>query len=242
MSRARRRRERVLAQLAELRELPLGGVPEPAFKERLRAELLAGAHAREPLPAERLTPAPLDPEPAAAEPEPAMSGGAGGAGGSGRAGGRRRARRRPLLSQLAAVGLAAALTVSSFATYRAVPGDSLYPLKRAAESTLVRLSSDEAERGRRELDSAKTRAREIASLLGSSADGPLVKKTLKDMEESTRSGISRLERAEPRSPRIKKFAKDQEEAVKPMLQELDDDQLAQAEGYLDYIEGLVAPE
>ncbi|UBU13870.1 DUF5667 domain-containing protein [Nonomuraea gerenzanensis] len=211
MSRARRRRERVLEQLTELRELPLGGTPGTAFKERLRAELLAGA---------------LE-----AEPEPA-----------GPRGRRHRPRRRPLLSQLAAVGLAAALMVSSFATYQAVPGDSLYPLKRAAETTLVHLSSDEAERGQRELDSAKARAKEVASLLGSSADGPLVRKTLKDMEASTRSGISRLERAEPRSPKIKKFAREQEETVKPMLQELDDDQLAQAEGYLDYIEGLVAPE
>ncbi|MEV0830710.1 DUF5667 domain-containing protein [Nonomuraea rubra] len=211
MSSGRRRRERVLEQLTELRELPLGGAPGVAFKERLRAELVSGA---------------LEPEP-----EPAVSPGR-----------RRRPRRRPLLSQLAAVGLSGALMVSSFATYQAVPGDSLYPLKRAAETTLVHLSSDDAERGERELDSAKTRAREVASLLGSSADGPLVKKTLKDMEESTRAGISRLERAEPRSPKIKKFAREQEEAVKPMLQELDEDQLAQAEGYLDYIEGLVAPE
>ncbi|GAA4977302.1 hypothetical protein HD597_009783 [Nonomuraea thailandensis] len=211
MSSARRRRERVLEQLTELRELPIGGAPAAAFKERLRAELLSGA---------------LDPEP-----EPA-----------GPAHRRRRPRRRPLLSQLSAVGLAAALMVSSFATYQAVPGDSLYPLKRAAETTLVHLSSDDAQRGERELDSAQTRAREVASLLGSSADGPLVKKTLKDMEESTRAGISRLERTEPRSPKIKKFAQEQEEAVKPMLQELDEDQLAQAEGYLDYIEGLAAPE
>ncbi|GAA3662416.1 hypothetical protein GCM10022224_027850 [Nonomuraea antimicrobica] len=228
MSSARERQERLLVHLTELRELPLGGAPEPAFRERLRAELLSGA---------------IEPEP---EP-PARA--AGHRRRSGRAAQRRAqrpaqrpARRQPLLSQLAAVGLAAAMMVSSFATYRAVPGDTLYPLKRAAESTLVRLSADEAERGRRELDSAQTRAKEVASLLGSSAEGPLVDKTLKDMEESTRAGISRLERAEPRSPKIKKFAKDQEEAVKPMLQELDDDQLAQAEGYLDYIEGLVAPE
>jgi hypothetical protein len=213
MSRGRRRRERVLEQLTELRELPLGGGPGQDFRDRLRAELLAGTAA-----AETLEPAPV---------RPAVH---------------RRPRRRPLLSQLAAVGLVAAMMVSSFATYRAVPGDSLYPLKRAAETTLVRLSSTDAERAARELDSAKTRAREIARLLGSAAEGPLVRKTLKDMEESTRAGISRLERAEPRSPKIKKFARDQEEVVKPMLPSLDQEQLAQAEGYLDYIEGLAAPE
>ncbi|MEV0613923.1 DUF5667 domain-containing protein [Nonomuraea sp. NPDC050404] len=227
MSRGRRRRERVLEQLTELRELPLGG-PGQDFRDRLRADLLAGTVATRTLeraPAEAA--ATETPERAPARP----------------AGRRRRPRRRrPLLSQLAAVGLVAAMMISSFATYRAVPGDSLYPLKRAAETTLVRLSSTDAERAARELDSAKTRAREVARLLGSAAEGPLVKKTLKDMEESTRAGISRLERAEPRSPKIKKFARDQEEAVKPMLPALDQEQLAQAEGYLDYIEGLAAPE
>ncbi|TDD55782.1 hypothetical protein E1286_03290 [Nonomuraea terrae] len=218
MSRARRRRERVLEHLTELREMPLGGGPAPAFRERLRAELVAGALGERPEPAGRA---------------------AGPASGPAH---RRPSRRRPLLSQLAAVGLAGAMMVSSFATYQAVPGDTLYPLKRAAESTFVRLSTDDAERGRRELASAETRAREVASLLGSSSGGPLVGRTLKDMEKSTKSGIERLERVEPRSPKIKTFAEDQKETVKPMLQELDDSQLAQAQDYLDYIDGLVPPE
>ncbi|MGW0808471.1 DUF5667 domain-containing protein [Nonomuraea sp. NPDC002799] len=207
--------------LTELRELPLGGAPEPGFRERLRAELVSGGPVSSGL----------------------VSGGvAVEAGVPVRHGHRRPApRRRPLLSQLATFGLAVGMMVSAFATYQAVPGDSLYPLKRAAESTMVRLSTDDAERGRRELDSAQTRAREVASLLGSADDGPLVSETLKEMEESTRAGISRLERAEPRSPKIKKFARDQKETVRPMLQQLDEGQLAQAEGYLDYIEGLVAP-
>ncbi|MFG1705526.1 DUF5667 domain-containing protein [Nonomuraea sp. M3C6] len=210
MGRARRRRERVLEHLTELGRLPLGGAPAPAFRTRLRAQLVSGELTDEPARPARHTH-------------------------------RKPARRRPLLSQLATFGLAGAMMVSSFATYRAVPGDSLYPLKRAAETTLVRLSTDDTERGERELDSAKTRAKEVASLLGSSIDGPLVSKTLKDMEESTRAGISRLERAEPRSPKIKTFARDQKDMVEPMLEQLNEAQLAQAEGYLDYIEGLVAP-
>ncbi|MDP4500715.1 DUF5667 domain-containing protein [Nonomuraea turcica] len=211
MGRARRRRERVLEHLTELRRLPIGGAPEPSFRARLRAELLSGA-----LAAERARPA---------APKHAR---------------RRPARRRPLLSHLATFGLAAAMMISAFATYQAVPGDSLYPLKRAAESTLVRLSSDDAERGERELDSAKTRAKEVATLLGSS-DGTLVGETLTEMEKSTRSGISRLKRAEPRSPKIEKFARDQKEVVGPMLPQLNEDQQTQAEGYLHYIEGLAAP-
>ncbi|RVX46561.1 hypothetical protein EDD27_9451 [Nonomuraea polychroma] len=219
MGRARRRRERVLEHLTELRRLPIGGAPEPAFRTRLRAELLSGASA-----AEQARPPGDQAHPAA--PKHARP---------------RRARRRPLLSHLATFGLATAMMVSAFATYQAVPGDSLYPLKRAAESTLVRLSSDDAERGERELDSAKTRAKEVATLLGSSDDGPLVSETLTEMEKSTRSGISRLERAEPRSPKIKKFARDQKEVVGPMLSQLSEDHQAQAEDYLHYIEGLAAP-
>ncbi|MFI7701769.1 DUF5667 domain-containing protein [Nonomuraea sp. NPDC049480] len=213
MGSARRRRERVLEHLTALRRLPLGGAPEPSFRARLRAELLSGAHAGEPV-----RPAP------------------------GRHARRRPTPRRPLVSHLATFGLAAAMMVSAFATYQSVPGDSLYPLKRAAESTLVRLSADDAERGARELDSAKSRAKEVASLLGSSESGPLVSKTLTEMEASTRSGINRLERAEPRSPKIKKFARDQKKVVGPMLPRLSEDQQAQAQGYLHYIEGLAAPQ
>ncbi|MER6944034.1 DUF5667 domain-containing protein [Nonomuraea sp. NPDC000554] len=150
-------------------------------------------------------------------------------------------RRLSPFSQLATFGLAAVMMVSAFATYQSVPGDTLYPLKRAAESTLVRLSHDDVERAQRELDSAKSRASEVARLLGSSNDSPLVTKTLKDMEESTRSGINRLERVEPRSPKIKRFARDQKNMVEPMLEQLDEVQHDQATGYLDYIQGLEAP-
>ncbi|WP_188188609.1 DUF5667 domain-containing protein [Nonomuraea sp. SYSU D8015] len=216
MGSARRRRERVLEHLTELRRLPIGGAPEPAFRARLRAELLSGALAE-----------------AAEEPaSPAAP----------RHARRRPARRRPLLSHLATFGLAGAMMVAAFATYQSVPGDSLYPLKRAAESTLVRLSADDAARGERELNSAKTRAKEVASLLGSSDDGPLVSKTLTEMEASTRSGIRRLERAEPRSPKIKKFARDQKKVVQPIVPRLDQEQQAKAESYLSYIAGLAAPQ
>ena len=133
------------------------------------------------------------------------------------------------------------MMLSAFATYHALPGDTLYPLKRAAESTLVRLSTDDVQRAERELVSAKTRAAEVAQLLGSSGDGPLVTKTLKEMEDSTRSGIRRLERAEPRSPKINRFARDQKNMVEPMLERMDGDQQDKATGYLDYIDGLVAP-
>ncbi|MFD1544382.1 DUF5667 domain-containing protein [Nonomuraea guangzhouensis] len=217
MGRGRRSRERVLGHLAELRRLPLGEGPAAAFRERLRAELLS-AH-----------PGLLSTHSAADPVRPA------------RRSRRRRARRLSWVSQIATFGLTAAMMLSAFATYQALPGDTLYPLKRAAESTLVRLSADDVQRAERELISAKTRASEVARLLGSSGDGPLVTRTLTEMEESTRSGISRLERAEPRSPKINRFARDQKNMVEPMLERMDGDQQDKATGYLDYIDGLVAP-
>ncbi|NUT09215.1 MAG: hypothetical protein HOQ38_01985 [Nonomuraea sp.] len=212
MSRARRRRELVIEHLSELRRLRLGGDPDPAFRERLREDLVSGRLLLD-APAEEHAPRHARPP----------------------------VRRRPLLSQLATFGLAAAMMVSAFATYQSVPGDTLYPLKRAAESTLVHLSPGDAERGERELASAETRAKEVATLLGSSTDSPLVGETLKDMEDSTRSGIDRLKRTEPRSTKIKKFAQKQRDVVEPMLDHLTEAQKGQAAGYLDYIEGLVAP-
>ncbi|MEV0145103.1 MULTISPECIES: DUF5667 domain-containing protein [unclassified Nonomuraea] len=219
MGRSRRSRERVLGHLTELRELPLGGGPSDEFRHRLRDELLAARAS-----------APATGAPAGAQRHAQGSGSA-----------RRRRRARPWLSQLATLSLAAGMMLSAFSTYRSVPGDTLYPLKRAAESTLVRLSGDDVERAERELDSAKARAEEVSELLGSSADDALVTRALRDMEESTRSGISRLERVRPRSPKIKTFAKDQRDMVEPMLEHMADDDHDKATGYLDYIEGLVAP-
>ncbi|MFI6792340.1 DUF5667 domain-containing protein [Nonomuraea sp. NPDC050383] len=223
MGRSRRSRERVVGHLTELRELQLGGGPSDAFRHRLRDELLA---------ARASTPATGGPA-GASSPRHAQGSRSGSA--------RRRGRARPWLSQLATLSLAAGLMLSAFSTYRSVPGDTLYPLKRAAESTLVRLSGDDVERAERELDSAKARAEEVSELLGSSADDALVTRTLRDMEESTRSGISRLERVRPRSPKIRTFAEDQRDMVEPMLERMADDDHDKATGYLDYIEGLVAP-
>ncbi|WP_156325359.1 DUF5667 domain-containing protein [Nonomuraea sp. SBT364] len=231
MSRARRSQERVLEHLTELSGRPLGGGPDPAFRERLRDEL-AAARAAVAAPAR--------------SPHRAGSRSGNRARGGNRAANRpshrrTRARRRSPASALVSFGLVTAMMLSAVVTYQSVPGDALYPLKRAAESTLVRLSTDDVVRGERELVSAKTRAEEVAQLLGSSEGGPLVGKTLKDMERSTRAGISRLRRAEPRSPKIDKFAEDQRNMVGPMLERLDGPQQDQAVGYLDYIEGLVAP-
>ncbi|MBA2891275.1 DUF5667 domain-containing protein [Nonomuraea soli] len=147
-------------------------------------------------------------------------------------------RRASWLSQLATAGLAASMMLSAVLTYHSVPGDALYPLKRAAEDTLVRLSADPVDRAERELVSAQTRAEELNALLHSPTGGPHVSATLKDMAESTRSGISKL----PRSAEIKKFAETQRNMIEPMLDQMDGDQQQQVYGYLDYIAELEAPQ
>lgn len=211
-STSRRSQARLLNHLAELRRTPLGGGPDPAFRAQLR---------------DRLMTARLEQD------EPVRQA--------------QHARRRPrprisLFSQLATFGLAVGMMASAFVTYQAVPGDTLYPLKRAAESTLVGLSTDDSERAERELVSAKERASEVAALLGSSDTGPLVTATLQDMEESTRSAITMLQRSADRdAPDLDDFAEDQRKTFEPMLEELDSIQQEQASRYLMYIEGLAAP-
>ncbi|MGI5268508.1 DUF5667 domain-containing protein [Nonomuraea sp. CA-218870] len=239
MKRARRSRERVLGHLTELSGLPLGGGPDPTFRERLRAELATAdrtgdraadhtAHRTAHRTADRAADRTAQPA-AGSSPRHA------------RPAHRRPRRRRRLASQLASSGVAAVMLLSTIATYRAVPGDPLYPLKRATESTLVRLSTDDVVRAERELVSAETRAREVAQLLGETGEGALVGRTLREMEQSTRAGVTRLERAEPRSPKIGEFAETQRNRVEPMIEKLDGDEHDQAVGYLHYIEGLVPP-
>ncbi|MFI6293773.1 DUF5667 domain-containing protein [Nonomuraea sp. NPDC050790] len=207
--------DRLLGHLDELRRLPQGGGPDGDFRERLRTRLTsADALAVPPVPES-----------------------------TGRARHARRTRRVRLSwpSQLATLGLAAGMMMSAFITYQSVPGDTLYPLKRAAEHTLVRLSTDDRERAEREMVSAKERASEVAALLGGSGDGPLVSATLSDMAESTKSAIKRMERVEPRSPKLNSFAQDQRDAVAPMLDQLTGPEQDQANTYLHYIEGLAVP-
>lgn len=214
MGRSRRAQARLLNHLAELRRAQLGGGPDPAFRAELRERLLTATVEQEE------TAAPRPSQPAHRRPRPRLA----------------------WFSQLATFGLAFGMMTASFVTYQAVPGDSLYPLKRAAESTLVGLSTDDTERAARELVSARERASEVEALLGSSDSGPLVTATLQDMEESTRSAITMLQRAEERtSPELNDFAEEQRKAFEPMLEELDQPQQDQANSYLNYIQGLVAP-
>lgn len=152
-----------------------------------------------------------------------------------------RRERRPLrwLSPLLAAGLATAMVLTVLVTYRAVPGDMLYPLKRAAEGAITELNPDKAGSA---LDAAGERAEELGALLDAGGGGPHVGATLQEMEESTRSAIERMDRAVPRDQsKINKFVEEQHEKVDPMLEQLNDVDQQQANGYLDYIDGLRLP-
>ncbi|MGV9302262.1 MULTISPECIES: DUF5667 domain-containing protein [unclassified Nonomuraea] len=143
------------------------------------------------------------------------------------------------LSPVLAAGLATAMTLSTIVTYRAVPGDMLYPLKRAAEGAVMELNPDKAGGA---LDAASERAEELAALLDAGGGGPHVGATLQEMEESTRSAIERMDRAVPRDQsKIDDFVAEQHEKVDPMLEQLNDVDQQQANDYLDYIDGLRLP-
>src|SRR5437763_146470 len=92
---------------------------------------------------------------------------------SGRTGSRSRARRnavRGLPRRVVLVSPAAAVTMLALtgggvlASGNALPGDTLYPVKRAAETAGLALPFDEASRARRHLEIAATRLSEVEQL------------------------------------------------------------------------------
>ncbi|MFI7533847.1 DUF5667 domain-containing protein [Streptosporangium sp. NPDC049376] len=198
----------------------MSGDPRPEFRAELRERLMNAAE--EDLP----------PEPVAAD-VPDVP---------------RRARRRTApVPQLVSLALAGALVAGGVGTYRSMPGDALYPLKRAAESTLFHLSTDDAERADRSFGYAETRAHEVEELLGATKrESGLIDETLKDMEDTTRSAVTSLTRVERRSGRstgqLRRFVQKQRNQIEIMLPKMDEEDRRRANGYLDYIDGLTQPD
>lgn len=157
---------------------------------------------------------------------------------------RRQATRLP---QLLSLGLAATMSATVMAIYQSMPGDALYPVKRAAESTLFHLSADDAERADRSFGYAETRAHEVEELLGSSMrEKHLIRETLKAMEDTTRSAVTSLTRVRRRDARntgdLKRFVQKQRNQIEGMLPKMDAEDQRRANGYLNYIDGLAPPE
>ncbi|GAA3109384.1 DUF5667 domain-containing protein [Streptosporangium carneum] len=195
----------------------LGGEPRPEFRAELR---------------ERLMHAPEQPEQEESSAQPVVP--------------PRPRRRTVLLPQLLSLGLASAMVVAGLGTYRSMPGDALYPLKRAAENTLFHLSTDDAERADRSFGYAETRAHEVEELLGSGErEDRLISETLKAMEDTTRSAVTSLTRVQRRDARstgqLKRFVQKQRTQIEIMLPKMDEEDRRRANGYLDYIDGLTPP-
>ncbi|WP_214409950.1 DUF5667 domain-containing protein [Sphaerisporangium fuscum] len=193
--------------------------PRPDFRSRLREELLAAQAAS-----------------ADAVPDPPPV--------------RHRApflvRLRPATFVVVTAGL---LIFTGIQTYGAVPGDRLYPIKRAAEATLLSLTTDDMERAQRELSAAHSRATEAAALLGypDSRRARLIGPTLDEMTRTTRSALSALGHVKrtdggSHAPTLKRFTQEQRDVVEPMIPQLGDDDRMKASAYLDMIDDLAGPE
>ncbi|WP_344914607.1 DUF5667 domain-containing protein [Streptosporangium oxazolinicum] len=162
----------------------------------------------------------------------------------------RRRSRVGLFPQVLSVALVTAMVVSGMWTYRSMPGDTFYPLKRAAERTLFHLSSDAAERADRSFGYAETRALEVKELLGSGEREDereeVIGETLQAMEDTTRSAVTSLRqirrRDSARAKELKRFVQKQRTQIAGMIPKMGAENQRKAHVYLNYIEGLASPE
>ncbi len=175
---------RLVAVTRALRELRLDAQAEPEFRDRLRRRLVAVASVNPPAAA----PAPRHPLV--------------------RAPGARSPRLAFLAGALAALMLVTGLTL--LASSRALPGDTLYAVKRSSEHLELALVHDPQERGLRQLSFAQTRLEEIGQLIArgggvslgahtrtvasghalTAGDVDLVRQALDDMDRDTVQGAS----------------------------------------------------
>lgn len=103
-------------------------------------------------------------------------------------------RRFPIVGAAATLLLVAVASMAVFLSRDALPGDSLYGVKRAAENVGLGLTFDSVEKANRHLDLADTRMNEVAALLDSppSEDtSALVGQALQDFAAET-AAASRL--------------------------------------------------
>ncbi|WP_374454624.1 DUF5667 domain-containing protein [Nocardioides sp.] len=155
----------LLEVVADLRALP-EAAPRPEFVSSLRESLMAEADTvlvRQPSTPSRL-----------AMPTPS----------------RKRERRvAVLLGGAAMVGAAATMAV---AAQTALPGESLYGVKRGLESAEVRFAGDDAARGRTLLAQADTRLSELEQIAAGQAPEQLVPDTLDTFTRQSGDGVRSL--------------------------------------------------
>ncbi|MFL6161620.1 MAG: DUF5667 domain-containing protein [Jatrophihabitantaceae bacterium] len=168
---------RVEADLvARLRRLPVGEAPDERFKAELRSQLVA------------ITPRIV------AESPPVASGPAG----RPERPGRLIAFRRPLIAfSSAATVLMLLLGLAVWMANGALPGQSLYGIKRASENFQLSVAGSDTSRGLKYLKFASGRAQEAGKLAGSAQADPhtaaLIASTLRSADSDTRSGARLLD-------------------------------------------------
>lgn len=188
--------------VTRLRALPAGPLPEAGFKADLRAQLVAitariVAESSEDVAATTRT---LVSKPAKAGLRAGRAGAAGVL----------RAVRRPVLAFASAAGVFALLiAVAVLISNNALPGDSLYNVKRASEDVQLSLAGSSVAKGNtyltlaaRRLDEAGKLLNRPSSVTGSDSSGPLsdrtaslVAQTLGSADSDSRNGMQLLGRA-----------------------------------------------
>ncbi|HJQ01410.1 MAG TPA: DUF5667 domain-containing protein [Jatrophihabitans sp.] len=167
--------------LERLRQLPSGPGPDPQFTRELRAQLVA------------ITPsivAESAAQPVRRRPE--------------RPAGLLRRARRPLIAIVSATAvLVSLLGLAVWVSHNALPGQSLYGLKRASENFSLSLAGSDTGKGKAYLEQATSRATETTKLLGNPSghtplSGELTKllgNTLQNADSDTKNGMQLLGKA-----------------------------------------------
>jgi len=104
----------------------------------------------------------------------------------------RRGRRIRLVASTAALVLLGGGIGSAAAAQQAMPGDTLYGMKRGIENVSTNVSVGDDSRGRRDLEHAMTRLSEVSKLAESGGSVATINSTLDVFSAQARKGVSRL--------------------------------------------------
>ncbi|MEV5962971.1 DUF5667 domain-containing protein [Kribbella sp. NPDC051952] len=104
----------------------------------------------------------------------------------------RHGRRIRLVASTAALVLLGGGIGSAAAAQQAMPGDTLYGMKRSIENVSTNVSVGDDSRGRRDLEHAMTRLSEVQQLADSGGSVGTINSTLDDFSAQARKGVSRL--------------------------------------------------
>ncbi|MFI5730206.1 DUF5667 domain-containing protein [Kribbella sp. NPDC051587] len=104
----------------------------------------------------------------------------------------RHGRRIRLVASTAALVLLGGGIGSAAAAQQAMPGDTLYGMKRSIENVATNVGVGDDSRGRRELDHAKTRLSEVRALAENGGSATTINGTLDDFSVQARRGVTRL--------------------------------------------------